>query len=249
MTAKVLDGIPFDELNPRKAVAWIVERVRQGHGGYVCTPNVDYVVRARRHPAFRSAILDATLRLPDGKGVIIGSIIAGAGPRIGVTGRRLPVAVARALTADKRVVALFGAGPGIAELAADAITGTGGVVCDAFGPGRPFRVGSDEDVAAVARLKAAQPDVIFCALGAPTQELWMAAHHDELAPAVLVGVGAAFDVMSGRMPEPPRWATEIGVEWLFRLAREPRRLARRYLWDDPRFFWWMLQARLRGTGG
>ncbi len=241
----MIDGIPFDEIGPRKAVHWVLERVRDGQGGYVCTPNVDYVVKARRHPAFRRALLDATLRLPDGKGILVGSLIAGAGLRAGVTGRRLPVAVARALAPEGRTVALFGAGPGIAERAGQAIEASGGLVADAFGPGRPFQIGSEEDLTAVARLRAAGSDVIFCALGAPIQELWMNAHHGELAPAVLIGVGAAFDVLSGRSPEPPAWATDLGLEWLFRLAREPRRLGRRYLRDDPRFFWWMLQARLR----
>jgi N-acetylglucosaminyldiphosphoundecaprenol N-acetyl-beta-D-mannosaminyltransferase len=242
----VIDGIPFDDLNQRRAVAWIVDRVRAGEGGYVCTPNVDYVVRARRHAEFRDALLDATLRLPDGKGVLVGSLICGAGLRAGVTGRRLPVAVARMLAPEGRTVGLFGAGPGIAERAGEAIRRRGGLVADAFGPGRPFEVGSDEDLAAVERLRAAGCAVIFCALGAPNQELWMARHHRALAPAVLVGVGAAFDVLSGRSPEPPHWVTDLGLEWLFRLAQEPRRLGRRYLRDDPRFFWWMLQARLQG---
>lgn len=243
---QVIDGIPVDELGPRKAVGWIVDRVRGREGGYVCTPNVDYIVQARRDPGFRTALLDATLRLPDGKGILVGSLIAGAGLRTGVTGRRLPVAVASALGPEGGTVALFGAGPGVAERAGEAIQRSGGQVVDAFGPGRPFLIGSAEDLAAVERLRRAGADVIFCALGAPIQELWMAAHHRELAPAVLVGVGAAFDVLSGRSPEPPAWATDLGLEWLFRLAREPRRLGRRYLRDDPRFFWWMLKARLRG---
>jgi N-acetylglucosaminyldiphosphoundecaprenol N-acetyl-beta-D-mannosaminyltransferase len=242
-------GIPFDEMNQRQAVDWIVRRAAEANGGYVCTPNVDYVVRARRDAAFRAAVLGATLRLPDGKGVIYGSILAGRRLRGGVTGRLLPESVAPRLAADRRTVALFGAGPGIAERAAETVRRGGGVVADAFGPGTPFVVGSEEDVAAVERLRAAGAAVIFCALGAPIQELWMARHHRALAPAVLVGVGAAFDVMSGKSAPPPRWMTDVGLEWLFRLVHDPRRLARRYLWDDPRFFWWMVQARVGGRRG
>jgi N-acetylglucosaminyldiphosphoundecaprenol N-acetyl-beta-D-mannosaminyltransferase len=239
-------GIPFDELDQRQAVDAIVARALAGEGGYVCTPNVDYVVRARRDNDFRAALLGAAMRLPDGKGVIYGSIIAGRPLQVGVTGRLLPAGIAPRLAAAGRAVALFGAGRGVAERAAEPIRRAGGLVSDAFGPGTPFQVGSDEDLAAVARLRAGKHAVIFCALGAPTQELWMARHQRELEPAVIVGVGAAFDVLSGQSKEPPGWMTEVGLEWLFRLAHEPRRLARRYLWDDPRFFWWMVRARFGG---
>jgi N-acetylglucosaminyldiphosphoundecaprenol N-acetyl-beta-D-mannosaminyltransferase len=73
----------------------------------------------------------------------------------------------------------------------------------------------------------------------------MHAHAAELAPTVLIGVGAALDVVAGRVREAPRWMTRIGMEWLFRLAQEPRRLARRYLWDDPRILIWALGTRIR----
>jgi exopolysaccharide biosynthesis WecB/TagA/CpsF family protein len=76
----------------------------------------------------------------------------------------------------------------------------------------------------------------------------MARHAGEL-PAVLIGVGAAVDILAGRSPAAPAWMTRRGVEWTFRLIHEPRRLARRYLWDDPRFFWWMLQQRVSRRGG
>jgi N-acetylglucosaminyldiphosphoundecaprenol N-acetyl-beta-D-mannosaminyltransferase len=76
----------------------------------------------------------------------------------------------------------------------------------------------------------------------------MARHASEL-PAVLVGVGAAVDVIAGRSPSAPAWMTRRGIEWAFRLVHEPRRLARRYLWDDPRFFWWMVRQRARRGRG
>jgi N-acetylglucosaminyldiphosphoundecaprenol N-acetyl-beta-D-mannosaminyltransferase len=74
----------------------------------------------------------------------------------------------------------------------------------------------------------------------------MLRHRDEL-DAVLVGIGAGLDVLAGRVREAPRWMTRVGAEWVFRLAQEPRRLARRYLLDDPRFLWWMLRERIRPT--
>ena len=112
-----------------------------------------------------------------------------------------------------------------------------------------LRIGSSADLLAVARLSAAAPRVVFVGLGAPKQELWMARHTADLPQAVLIGVGQAIDVLGGAQAVAPAWMTRLGVEWTFRLVQEPRRLAARYLWDDPRFFWWMLGTRLSGGGG
>jgi len=85
---------------------------------------------------------------------------------------------------------------------------------------------------------------VFVGLSAPKGEAWIRAHREELGDRVLVGVGAAFDIAAGRFRPAPAWMTRLGVEWLFRLAQEPRRLARRYLVDDPWIFWWALRARM-----
>jgi N-acetylglucosaminyldiphosphoundecaprenol N-acetyl-beta-D-mannosaminyltransferase len=141
---------------------------------------------------------------------------------------------------------LVGAGPGVAQAAAEKLKADypGLRIVHAITPPKPFVVGSPEDAAIVAALKADGPALLFVALGAPKQEVWMNAHAAELAPMVLIGVGAALDVVAGRVREAPRWMTRIGMEWLFRLAQEPRRLARRYLWDDPRILIWALRTRL-----
>lgn len=238
-----LAGIQVSRLSFHDTVEWIVDRATTGKGGYVCTPNVDYVVRAMHDPGFRRAISEADLRVADGMWIIYGSRIARRGLRSTVTGRLLPEAVGRALAVSAGSITLFGGPPGVASLAASALRERGVIVADAFGPPMGFSVGSDEDRAATARLLASPSRVIFVALGAPRQELWMERHAAELHDRVLVGVGAAVDVLGGRVREAPRWVTSVGLEWVFRLAQEPRRLSRRYLWDDPRFLWWMVQTR------
>ncbi len=214
-----------------------------GKGGYVCTPNVDHMVRAVRDPAFRRAVQNADLRVPDGMWIIYGSRIAGRGSLSTVTGRLLPEAVGKALAARGESIALFGGPPEMAERAAWTLRKRGALVADAFGPSMRFVVGSPEDQAATDRLRQSPAKVVFVALGAPKQELWMEYHAEELKDRVMIGVGAALDVLGGRVREAPRWVTSLGLEWFFRLAQEPRRLSRRYLWDDPRFLWWMFQAR------
>ena len=243
-----IDRVPVHDVGFEEAVGTIAAWGAEGSGGYVCTPNVDHVVRARRNPAFLEALLGARLRVPDGMGIVYGSRIAGRPLRGTVTGRRLPEAVGAALrTAGAPAgIGLVGGTPDVVARAAERLRAQGIAVDVAIGPTMGLQVGSDEDRALVERLRERAPAVLFVGLGSPRQELWMARHAAELPRTVLVGVGAAIDVLGGRVSVAPAWMTRVGLEWLWRLAHEPRRLARRYLWDDPRFFGWMLAARLRG---
>jgi len=107
-------------------------------------------------------------------------------------------------------------------------------VCGTFSP--PFRaLDPEEDQEIVTMISRAAPDVLWVGLGTPKQERWMQEHRDKLQIPVLVSVGAAFDFLSRRRNQAPRWMREHGLEWLFRLLQEPRRLSRRYLIDGPRF--------------
>jgi N-acetylglucosaminyldiphosphoundecaprenol N-acetyl-beta-D-mannosaminyltransferase len=100
----------------------------------------------------------------------------------------------------------------------------------------PFRPLSEEEVdAVVAEINHAKPDVVWVGIGVPKQEKFMASLRDRLDAPVLVGVGAAFDFHAGLIPQAPGWMQRLGLEWLFRLAQEPRRLWRRYLRYNPRF--------------
>ncbi len=231
----------------RTLAAWLTD---PASGRVVCTPNVDYVVRCRRDASFRDAVQSCDLRVPDGMWIVYASRLAGRPLRASVTGRLLVPRMASYCRDRGRAIALVGAGPRVAQDAAARLQGDfpGLHVTQTITPPTPFIVGSDEDQAIVQRLAADLPAIIFVALGAPRQELWMARHRDALAPAILIGVGQAFDVLAGRVREAPAWMTRVGLEWAFRLAQEPRRLARRYLVDDPWILWWALRTRLRGGG-
>ena len=223
----------------RLVAAWAVDRT----GGYVCTPNVDHVVRAHRDPQFRRAVMEARLRVPDGMGIVYGSRLAGRALRGTVTGRLLPEAVGKAVTEAGGSIAVVGGSQTTNERASRRLRSAGISVGVSVAPAIGFEIGSAQDEALVEELRQASPNVAFVGFGAPKQELWMAMHALDLPDTVLVGVGGAIDVLGGRVRTPPAWMTNLGLEWLFRLAQEPRRLARRYLWDDPRFFGWMLAER------
>ncbi len=238
-----LAGMPIHNVTFDEAVTLISRWVSSGSGGTVYTPNVDDVVKAHQSADFRAALLKMRLRVPDGMGIVYGSRIAGTPLRGTVTGRLLPEALAAALGSSVGI-AIFGGKPGTAEAAATVLEGKGARIAAALAPGMGFVVGSDEDVRLTRRLRESGAGVVFVCLGAPRQALWMALHASEL-PAVLVGVGAAVDVLAGKSPPAPAWMTRLGIEWAFRLYHEPRRLTPRYVRDDPRFFWWMLQQRGR----
>jgi N-acetylglucosaminyldiphosphoundecaprenol N-acetyl-beta-D-mannosaminyltransferase len=100
----------------------------------------------------------------------------------------------------------------------------------------PFRpLSEEEDAAIVDRINAAAPDIVWVGLGTPKQERFMASHREQLHAPILVGVGAAFDLVAGTLPQAPQWMQRNGLEWAFRLGAEPRRLWRRYLLNGPRF--------------
>jgi N-acetylglucosaminyldiphosphoundecaprenol N-acetyl-beta-D-mannosaminyltransferase len=104
----------------------------------------------------------------------------------------------------------------------------------------PFRpLTPEEDADMVRRINETNPDIVWVGLGTPKQELWMADHRQLLAAPVLIGVGAAFDFHAGTKPQAPRWMQVNGLEWLFRLRHEPRRLWRRYLINIPLFAWYL----------
>jgi N-acetylglucosaminyldiphosphoundecaprenol N-acetyl-beta-D-mannosaminyltransferase len=109
-------------------------------------------------------------------------------------------------------------------------------IVGAYAP--PFRsLTPEEDAEVVDRINAARPDIVWIGLGAAKEEFWAAAHVGRLVAPVLIGVGAAFDFHSGRKPHAPRWMIRLGLEWVFRVLTEPRRLGPRYLKDNPVFVW------------
>lgn len=245
----MIGNVEIHDVTPEETDAqvkhWLDERSEEGR--YVCTPNVDYVIRCRRDLAFRDAVNRADLRVPDGMWIVYAARLAGRPLRATVTGRLLVPRLAEYCSRTGRSIGILGAGPGVAEQAADRLRANnpGLQVLWAITPPTPFILGSSQDAAIAAELEANPPALLFVALGAPKQELWMQQHAARFPGTVMIGVGAAFDILAGGRREAPAWMTSVGLEWLFRLAQEPRRLARRYLIDDPWILWWAVTTRLQ----
>jgi len=232
-----LGRLEIDRLAFAEAVDAVEALVARRQGGMVLTPNVDHVVLAERRDDFGAAYAAADLSLADGQPIVWASRLLGAPLPAKISGSDLLLPLMERAASRGWRVFLLGGPPGVADAAARRLRRTPGV--QVAGVAAPFvRVGSGADPegdAAAGEVRAARPDLVLVALGAPKQELWMHRHRRALAPAVLLGVGASLDFLVGRVRRAPRLVSSAGLEWLWRLAHEPRRLWRRYLVEDPRF--------------
>ena len=259
MTAKVddLEAVrvlvetlqPFTSDDRERIIRW----AREGSGGYVSTPNVDHLVRARRDPDFRRLMMNARLRVPDGMGLIYGARLGGAPIRAAVHGRLLPEAIARRTIDAPLRIGMIGGRDDAPQKATEYLNSIGANVVAAVSPPMGFEIGGDVDDEATRQLVAADPQVMIVGFGAPKQERWMARHQADMPTAVMLGIGQTIDILGGRVPAAPKWMTRVGLERAFRMLRDPVRIGRRVFVDDPPFFWWMLRdrlsrRRLRGRG-
>ena len=200
--------------------------------GYICLGAAHGLTEARRDPELRRIYNESWLTTPDGMPLVW------LGPRgtERVYGPDLMLAVCEAGRAGGLTHYFLGGAEGVAEELKQKLCARfpGLAVVGTFTP--PFRPLEAGELAALrAGIARTRPDVVWVGLGTPKQEKFMAAHWRELDAGVLIGVGAAFDFHSGRMPQAPRWMQRSGLEWLFRLCAEPRRLGWRYLTTNPLF--------------
>jgi N-acetylglucosaminyldiphosphoundecaprenol N-acetyl-beta-D-mannosaminyltransferase len=238
--------IAIDALRFEEAIDAIADMVTRGEGGTVFTPNVDHVVVAERDSRLREAYSAADLSLVDGVPVLWAASVLGTPLPEKISGSDLflPL-VARAAHCGWRVY-LLGGRDGVAQRAKEILEGRypGLSIVGTGSPTIDLSKGLSEQEDVLAAVRAARPHLLFLALGAPKQEIWAYRTRDVLRPAVMVCVGAALDFVAGVAKRAPRWMSAAGLEWLFRLAQEPKRMSRRYLLRDPQFAaivarqWW-----------
>lgn len=229
-------GVGVHALSLDEARDRLVALRGQKHRGYVCCATAYNTNLARTDRTLRAAYNRAFLTTPDGMPLVWLGRWHGHCAITRVYGPDLMLAVCDAGRAVGLRHFFYGGAPGVAEQLRTALTARfpGLEVAGTFTP--PFRELSPEEfVSLQQQIAAARPDVIWVGLSTPKQEKFMAAAANQLDAALLVGVGAAFDFLSGRVPQAPRWMQRSGLEWLHRLATEPRRLWRRYLVHNPMF--------------
>lgn len=229
-------GVGVSALSLPQATDLVVAARRQKQLGYICVTTVHGVSEARADPAFRQILNRSYLTTPDGMPLVWLGHHHGHKSVTRVYGPDLMLAVCEAGRATGLRHYFYGGHPGVAaELKRRLVSRFPGLeVVGTYTP--PFRALTREEFSALqADVAAAQPDIIWIGLGTPKQERFMAGVWDRLDCGLLIGVGAAFDFHSGRMQQAPRWMQRSGLEWLFRLGQEPRRLVHRYLVNNPIF--------------
>lgn len=241
-------GARVDVCTFQEAVSRIIERARTGGPpSYVVTPNAHHVVMLHDSESFRRIYDGAWLSVADGMSIVWAAKLLGTPLPEKVSGSDLLPAVCKAIAATDLRVFLLGGRPGAAEGAATALQARypglniAGTSCPP--------VGFDNDPAqseeVIRTIRAAAPDILFVALGAPKQERWMHENCERAGVPVAIGVGGSFEFVAGMVRRAPKWVRKSGLEWVFRMVMEPRRLWKRYAVTNPRFVRLVLEQRAR----
>jgi N-acetylglucosaminyldiphosphoundecaprenol N-acetyl-beta-D-mannosaminyltransferase len=246
--SRLILGMRVDGTSYPDAAHRIVTWAAAVESRYVCVATVNNVMEAHDDPGFLHVMNGADLVTPDGMPLVWGLRRLGVRGATRVYGPDLTPVVLDAAQAEGISVGFLGGSPDALQALLVAVQRRWPTLHVAYASSPPFRqLEPEEDRQINQEIRASGARILFVGLGCPKQEQWMASHRDVL-PAVMVGVGAAFDFLAGTKRQAPRVLQRIGMEWAFRLAMEPRRLWKRYLRHNPRFallFGWQLLAGRR----
>ncbi|NOZ95649.1 MAG: WecB/TagA/CpsF family glycosyltransferase [Acidobacteria bacterium] len=252
MTRRDILGVSISAVNLDEAVERVASWIEEGRPNYVCVTPAHGVMDARSDPELLEIFNGSGMTTPDGMSIVWILKLLGHGCVSRVYGPDLMLAVCRAGVERGWRHFLYGGAGGVAEELAGALSGRipGLNVTGTYTP--PFRELTRAEEEEVSRaIEVSGADIVWVGISTPKQERWMAAHVGRVTAPVLIGVGAAFDFLSGRKAQAPRWIQRSGLEWLFRLASEPRRLWPRYR-RYPRFVvlvtWQLLTRRWARRG-
>jgi N-acetylglucosaminyldiphosphoundecaprenol N-acetyl-beta-D-mannosaminyltransferase len=245
-----MDQAPVDRVGMEFAAAWVVRGIkhRSPRPLLIMGPNAQLVTLAATNRRFAGALQDADLSVPDGISVVLASRLLGKPISERVPGGELMERLCAESAKCGLSVFLLGGLPGAAAGAAATLARRypGLKLAGAYCP--PY--GFENDVTETAKIRelisAAAPDLLCVAFGAPKQEIWMHDNCRSLPIGAAIAVGAALDTQAGLRKRAPQWTHRLGLEWLYRLAREPRRLWRRYLFGNSCFVLLVLRQWITG---
>lgn len=235
----------IDNLSMQEAIEAVVALTERRKHAYVVTPNVDHIVKLQSDVELRRVYEDAELVLADGMPLLWAARFLGTPLKERISGSDLFPKLCK-LAAEKGYRLFFlGGRPGAALKAAEVLKNKYpnmqivGVYFPPFG----FENDKGENARVIKMIKDAKPDILFVGLGAPKQEKWIYRHKNEYQVPVSIGIGVSFEFVSGMVKRAPLWMQKAGLEWFWRIMMEPRRLWKRYLIDDTKFFWLVMKQK------
>ena len=233
-------GVQFDPVTLDEALEQGQQLLNDPGFHYVVTPNPEFILTARKDPEFQRTLNGADLALPDGIGVVYAAKILGTPVNGRVPGIEFAQGLMRRMAGTDKSLFLLGAKPGVAEKAADNLRREypGLKICgvhDGY---------FQEDGPVVEAIRASGADVVFVCLGAPKQELWMRDHGPATGARLMIGLGGCLDVFAGNVQRAPDFWQRAGLEWFYRLCKEPSRIGR--MAKLPLVLVYAMGARLRG---
>ncbi len=239
-------GVPVSAIDMNVALDTIASWIESGTPAYVCVTGVHGVMESQHDPELRRIHADAGMVTPDGMPLVWLCRLSGQRGVRRVYGPDLLLrACARSLETGWSHF-FYGGAPGVADELASRLSKAhpGLKVAGTYCP--PFRpLSKDEETEVMSMISRSGADIVWVGLSTPKQERWMAAHVGRVGSPVLIGVGAAFDFHSGRKRQAPVWIRRSGLEWLYRMLQEPRRLGPRYLRNNPAFVALLVRESLR----
>jgi len=239
-------GVGVSAIDMRFALSKIDEWITNHDLAYICVTNVHVLMESYRSPKLRMVLNNAGMVTPDGMPLVWGCRLSGFQYVQRVYGPDLFFAACEQSLVTGWKHYLYGGDSGVSEQLAKQLFKRFPTLKIVGYDSPPFRpLTPEEDQIAIDRINASGADIVWVGLGAPKQELWMAEHLGKINAPVMIGVGAAFDFHAGLKPQAHPWMQRSGLEWLFRLVTEPRRLWKRYLVNNPLF---LILVFLQWTG-
>lgn len=250
-------GVAIDAIEYDGVLAWVDAAVRSRQFGYVVTANVDHVMKLRSDEAFRQAYDGASLVVADGVPLLWAAALRGERLPGRVNGTELFERLAGHAAIKRYGLFLLGGTADAAARAAQRLVARHPLlrIAGTYAPPFGFEHDAASNAAIAAMIRASGAHILVAGLGAPKQEKWIAEHGPSTGVSFAVGVGISFSLVAGLVPRAPKWMQLHGLEWLWRLCAEPRRLWKRYLIDDLPFFFLVAhemfarRSRQRHAGG
>lgn len=243
-------GMRVDGACYERAIEQVADWARAGESRYVCVSTVHMVMEGHDNPAYQALVNAADLVTSDGMPLVWGLRALGADAAQRVYGPDLtPMVCERAATEGIRV-GFYGSSEVVLSNMVDRLKALYPALKVAYVHSPPFRTLTDDEVSEeIEQIRCSGVNILFVGLGCPKQERWMASRKGQI-DAVMLGVGAAFDYVGGTKAQAPKRMQSMGLEWLFRLMTEPKRLWKRYLYHNPRFVmlfgWQLLGSKIKG---